>query len=63
MQYNITQECPHQVFPSTGIQQRHIQYHNINSFPLSQYPPLLQNLRIVTPQTIDALDIEQIVLF
>ena len=32
-------------------------------FERPQYPPLLQNLRIVTPQTVDALDIEQIVFF
>lgn len=40
-----------------------IQHHNVDAFILCEHPPLLQNFRVIAPQTINALDIEQIVFF
>ena len=63
LQNDITEECPHQIFASPGIQQGHIQYHDIDPLFLGQKSPLILDLLIISPQTIDALDIEQIVFF
>ena len=40
-----------------------IHHHNVNAYLLGQNPPLFQNLPIVPAQTVDALDIEQVVFF
>ena len=63
LQNDVREEGSHQIFAPTGIQQRHIQYHNVDPFFLGQNTPLLQNFSVVAPQTVDALDIEQIVFF
>jgi len=61
LQDNIAEEGPHQVLAPAGVQQRHIQHHNVDALLLGQNPPLLQNLAVVAPQPVDALDVEQIV--
>ena len=63
MQDNVTEKGPHQVLAPTGVQQRHIQYHKINTFLLREDAPLFQDFAIISPQTVDALDVEQIVFF
>jgi len=63
LQDNIAQKRPHQILSPTGVQQGHIQHDNIHLLLLGQDAPLLQNLTIIAPQTINALDIEQIVFF
>ena len=63
LQHDVAQKSAHQVFAAPGIQQRHIQHYDVDAFLFRQYPPLLQNLPIVPAQTVDALDVEQIVLF
>ena len=62
LQHDIAQKGSHQVFATSGIQKRHIQHHDINPLVLSQNPPLLQDLSVIAPQAVNALDIEQIVL-
>ena len=49
--------------PPAGIQQGHVQHHDVHPLLLGEQPPLLQDLPIVAPQTVDALDVEQIVFF
>ena len=61
LQDDIAEECPHQVFAPPGVQQGHIQHYNVDALLLGENPPLLQNLAVVAPQPVDALDIEQIV--
>ena len=39
-----------------GVQQGHIQHYDSHLLFLGQQPPLLQDLVIVPPQTVDALD-------
>ena len=63
LEYYVAEKGAHQVLAAPSVQERHIQHHNINTFLLGQNPPLLQNLPIVPPQTVDALNIEQIVFF
>ena len=63
LQHNVAEERSHQVFASPGIQQRHIQHHDVDALFLCEHPPLLQNFRVVAAQTVNALDIEQIVFF
>ena len=41
LQHNIAQKRAHQILPLSGIQQRHVQYHNVNAFFFGQYSPLL----------------------
>ena len=53
----------HQVLAPPGVQQWHIQHHDIHPLLPGEVPPLLQNLPIVSPQTVDAFDIKQIVFF
>ena len=38
---NIGEKCTHQIFAPAGVQQWHIQHHNVNSFFFREYPPLL----------------------
>ncbi len=45
------------------IKAKPIQHHNVDALLLGQHPPLVLNLLIVAPQTVDALDVEQIVFF
>ena len=46
-----------------GIQDRHIQYADINAFFFRENPPLILNFFVVSAQTINAEYIQQIVLF
>lgn len=63
LQHNVAEESTQQILSPPGVQQGHIQHHNINAFFFGEEPPLLQNFCVVAPQTVDALDIEQIVFF
>lgn len=63
LQHDVAEECAHQVLAPAGVQQRHIQHHDVNALFLRQHPPLFQNFRIVAPQPVDALDVEQIAFF
>ena len=49
LQNNVAEKGPHQVLTPSGIQQRHIQHHNIDSFFFGKNTPLLQNFLIVAP--------------
>lgn len=40
LQHDVTQESAHQVFAAPGIQQRHIQHHDVSAFCLCEQPPL-----------------------
>ena len=44
-----------------GVQQGHVQHHNVDLFLLGENPPLILNFLIISPQPVDALDVEQIV--
>ena len=61
LQDNVAEKGPHQVLAPAGVQQRHIQHHNVDFLFLSKNPPLFQNLAVVASQPVDALDVEQIV--
>ena len=61
LQDNIAEEGPHQVLAPAGIQERHIQHHNVNALLLGENPPLILDFFIVASQPVDALDVEQIV--
>ena len=61
MQDNIAEKGPHQVLAPPGVQQRHIQNHNVNLFLFCENPPLILDFFIVASQPVDALDIEQVV--
>ena len=63
MQNNITEESPHQVLTPSSIQQGHIQHYNVNALLFGEDAPLIQNLAIVAPETVNAFDVEQIVFF
>ncbi len=60
---NVAEKRPHQVLAPPGVQQRHIQHRDVHPLLPGQNPPLLQNLPIVAPQAVYALDIEQVVFF
>lgn len=63
LQDNIVEECSHQIFAPVGIQQGHIQYHNVDALLFGADSLLLQNLLVVASQAVNAFDIEQIVFF
>ena len=60
MQNNVAEECPHQVLAPAGVQQGHIQYHDVNALFFREDTPLFQNFAIIPSQPVDALDVEQI---
>ena len=60
LQDNIAEEGSHQVLAPAGVQQRHIQYHDVDAFFFREDAPLFQNLAIIPSQPVDALDVEQI---
>ena len=41
LQNNVAQESAHQVFAAPGVQQWHIQHHNVDALCLGEQPPLL----------------------
>ena len=53
---DVSDQHPGEIPPLTGIQQRHIQYHDGHLFFLCEQVPLLQNLVVVSSQPVDALD-------
>jgi hypothetical protein len=61
LEHDVAEEGAHQVLAPPGVQQGHIQHHDVHPPPLGQKPPLLQNLPVVPPQPVDALDVEQVV--
>ena len=63
LQYDVAEEGSHQVFPSAGVQQGHIQNHDVNSFLFREIAPLILDFLIIASQTVNAFDIEQIVFF
>ena len=63
LQHNVTEEGSQQILASPCIQKWHIQNHNVNAFFLCEKAPLLQYFGVIASQTVDALDIEQIVFF
>ena len=63
MQHNVAEERTHQVFSSPGVQQGHIQHHDVNSLVLGQHSPLDLNLLVVTPQPVNALDVKDVPRF
>lgn len=56
LQHDIRDQLPGQVTPLPGIQQGHIQNHDGNALLLRQIAPLIQNLVVISPQPVDALD-------
>ena len=40
LQHDVAQESAHQVFAAPGIQQRHIQHHDVSALCLGEQPPL-----------------------
>lgn len=63
LQHDVAEEGPQQVLASPGVQQGHIQHRDVDAFFFREEAPLLQYFGVVPPQTVDALDIEQIVFF
>ena len=63
LQHDITDECAEEVFSVAGIEQGHIQHHNIDLFLFRQNAPLFLYLFIVPAEAVDALDVEQIAFF
>ena len=41
LQNNVAHESAHQVFAAPGVQQWHIQHHNVDALCLGEQPPLL----------------------
>ena len=41
LQHNVAQEGAHQVFAAPGVQQWHIQHHDVSALCLGEQPPLL----------------------
>lgn len=54
---------PTKSFPPARIQQRHVDHIDIDALIFRQNAPLLLNFLIVPAEAVDALDVEQIVLF
>lgn len=63
LQYDIAQERSHQILAPAGIQKGHVQYHDVNALLFRQNAPLTLDIFIISAETVDALDVEQIVLF
>lgn len=61
LQHDVAEKRPHQILASPRVQQRHIQHDDVDAFLLRQHAPLFQYLRIIPPETVDALDAEQVV--
>ena len=61
LQHDVRQKGAHQVLAPAGVQQGHIQHHDVGPLFLGDDPPLLQNLPVVAPQPVDALDTEQVI--
>ena len=62
LQNNIGNQRSRQITSGLCIQQRHIQYHNINVFFFRQNPPLLQNFLIITSKPINTYDYKRVSL-
>ena len=54
-------EYSHHVFTSAGVQQQHIEHYDVYALFFCENAPLLQNLPIIPVQTVNALDVEQII--
>lgn len=63
LQNDVAEKRSHQILAAPRIQQRHIQHHDVYAFLLCQHAPLLQNLCVIPPETVYALDAEQVVSF
>ena len=61
LQDDVAEEGAHQVLAPPGVQQGHVQHHDIHPLLLGKQTPLVQNLPVVAPQAVDAVEIEQIV--
>lgn len=60
LQDDVAEERAHQVFPFPRIQERHIQNHDVDLLFHRQESPLLDDVPIVPPQPVDALDVQQV---
>ncbi len=63
LQDDVAEKGAHQVLAPAGVEQGHVQHHNVHALLLGENPPLFQNFAVVAPETVDALDVEQIVFF
>ena len=55
LQNNIRYKRPRQVTVGSGIQQRHVEHNDGGAFLFGDDPPLIQDVRVVPSQPIDAL--------
>ena len=63
LQDGVAEERPNKVFPAPGIQKGHVNHADVDAFFFRQNAPLFQDLRVITAQAVDALDIQQVVPF
>ena len=56
LEHNVRNQSPGQVPALPGVQQRHVQHHDGDLLLPGQTGPLLQDLRIIPSQAVDALD-------
>ena len=59
LEYKVGDEGTHQVFAIPGVEQRHIDYADVDSDILGQHPPLPLNLLIVATQPVDTENVQQ----
>ncbi len=60
LQNQICNKRPHEILSLSSVQKRHINYNDIDTFFLSQDPPLILNFLIVSSKPINTEDIEKI---
>ena len=58
LQNQIADECAEQILIPPCIQQRHIQYNHLNAFFAGDDAPLFLDFLVVSPQPVDALDVQ-----
>ena len=61
LQDNIAEESPCQILAPPGVQQGHVQHHDVHPLLFGEDQPLILDFLIVSSQPVDALDIEQVV--
>lgn len=56
----VCDKGPHQIFALSGVQQGHIQHHDVYAFFFGEYAPLDLNFFVVASKTVDAGKIKHI---
>lgn len=62
LEHDVAEKGSHEVFSPACVQEGHVQNDDVRSHVLGDASPFLQDFRIVPPQTVNGVDVEQGIL-